>query len=281
MLFRSIAPAPPLRDFVADLWLYDGYAPRHLRERILPSGTLELVVNLREDELRIYAAEDAVRCSRFSGALVSGAYGRFFGSDTAEEASIMGVHFKPGGAFPFLGLPAGELADRHLDLESLWGRRAVELRERLCLAATPGERLRLLEGALLACLPRRTFGHPAVPAALEIVEQEHAQVRMREVSRRLGLSQRRFIQVFTAEVGMTPKTFCRVQRFHRVLALARRDPAPDWARLAVDCGYFDQSHLIRDFRAFSGFSPAGYHRHSCALRQRGLHIKRLHMPLVE
>jgi hypothetical protein len=59
------------------------------------------------------------RCNRFSGALVSGAYGGFFVIDTAEEVSIIGVHFKPGGAFPFLGLPAGELADAHVNLETL------------------------------------------------------------------------------------------------------------------------------------------------------------------
>src|SRR5918998_6059331 len=115
-------PAPPLLDFVEDFWLYDGYTPPHSNERILPSGTLELVVNLREDELRIYDAVRPGRCRRFPGAVVSGAYGGFFVSDTAEEASIMGVHFRPGGAFPFLGLPAGELYEAHVDLETLWGR---------------------------------------------------------------------------------------------------------------------------------------------------------------
>jgi len=291
MLFRACTPSPPLRDFVFDFWLYDGYTGPHGRERILPSGTLELVINLRDDELRIYSASNEAarpdRCKRLSGALVSGAYSGFFVSDTAEEASIMGVHFRPGGAFPFLGLPAGELADAHLDLETLWGRSAVELRERLCAAATPEERFRLLDAALVARLARPPEHHYAVPAALAVfagcaeLARMDARVTMREMVRRIGLSQRRFIQVFTAEVGMTPKVFSRVQRFHRALALARRDVAPDWARLAADCGYFDQSHLIRDFQAFSGFSPASYLRHQSHLRQQGLHIKRLHVPLAE
>jgi len=105
MLFRSYVPATPLSTFVEDFWFYDDYRPRHLRERILPSGTVELVINLRDDELRIY---DRVRpdvCERFSGAVVSGTYDRFFVIDTAEEASLLGVHFRPGGAFPFLGCP--------------------------------------------------------------------------------------------------------------------------------------------------------------------------------
>src|SRR5687768_17421248 len=105
MLYRSYIPAPPLRDFVDKFWLYDDYTAAHTTERILPSGTIELVINLLDDELRIYDASHSTRCKRFSGVLVSGAYAEGFVSDTKEEASIMGVHFKPGGAFPFLGMP--------------------------------------------------------------------------------------------------------------------------------------------------------------------------------
>ncbi len=260
MLYRSYTPALPLRDFVDDFWLYDDYTPLHCKERILPSGTIELVINLRDNELRIYDAVHPERCKRFSGALVSGAYGGFFVIDTAEEASVMGVHFRAGGAFPFLGLPAGDLSDVHVDLETLWGRSAVELRERLWVASTPVERFCLLEEALVAHLFRPLEHHYAVPMALKAFG--HTDTR-------------------ATEVGLSPKRFCRVQRFHRALALARQNTAPDWAQLAVDGGYCDQSHLIRDFLAFSGFSPTDYLRQQHALRQRGVHLKRNHLPLAE
>lgn len=280
MLHLSYIPAPPLLDFVEDLWLYDGYTPPHSRERILPSGTVELVINLREDELRIYGTVQPERCRRFPGALVSGAYAGFFVSDGAEEASIMGVHFRPGGAFPFLGLPAGELADAHVDLETLWGRpAAVGLRERLCAARTPAERFQILEEALASRLLRPPEHHYAVPAALAAFGRTRGRATVREVARGVGLSERRFIQVFTAETGLTPKLFCRVQRFQRAREMAHRDARPDWARLAAECGYFDQSHLIRDFKEFSGFSPAEYVRHREGLSRRGQHVKRNHLPL--
>jgi len=108
MLFRLYKPGPPLSDCIENFWLYDGYGSPHPRERIFPSGTFELVFNLREDELRIYRGPQLDRASQFSGAIVSGPYGSFFGSDAEEEASVMGVDFKPGGAFPFLGLAADE-----------------------------------------------------------------------------------------------------------------------------------------------------------------------------
>jgi hypothetical protein len=130
MVFRSYVPARPLGDFIDDFWLYDDYAPPHFKERILPSGTTELVINLRDDEFRIYDRERPGRCERFSGAIVSGTYGGFFVIDTLEETSLIGMHFKPGGAFPFTGLPASELVDAHVDLDTLWGQ-VFPIRSRL------------------------------------------------------------------------------------------------------------------------------------------------------
>ncbi|HEV8582860.1 MAG TPA: DUF6597 domain-containing transcriptional factor [Thermoanaerobaculia bacterium] len=273
MFFRTHRPASPLSDFIDYLWLLSDVPP-HAQERILPSGTIELVINLRDDEFRIYDPSRPGQSSRYSGAMVSGTYSGCFVIDAAQHASVIGVHFKPGGAFPFLGAPAGELADLHVDLQALWGRPAVELRERLCAAATPEARFRLLAEALAAQLFRPLEHHGAVAAALDTFGRTAAGAAVGDVTRRVGLSQRRFIQVFKAEVGMRPKLFCRVRRFQLALGLARRTETPDWARLAVDCGYFDQSHLIHDFRTFSGLSPTDY------LSQRSERVKENHVPLV-
>jgi AraC-like DNA-binding protein len=272
MFYRSHTPAPPLGDFVEQFWLCSG-TPALPRARLLPNGTIELVVNLCDDEIRFYDPTRPNRCRRHFGAVVSGAYGGFFVSDHAQHASIVGVHFRPGGASPFLGVPSGELADTHVELEALWGRPAAELRERLCAAATPAERFSLLEQTLAARLDRTTSRHGAVPVALDAFEQTATGVRVRDVARRVGLSQRRFIQVFAAEVGLTPKLYGRVRRFQRALALVRGVPAPDWAQLAVECGYFDQSHLIRDFRAFAGLTPEEYQY----LRRRSEHVVHNHV----
>jgi AraC-like DNA-binding protein len=273
MLHRSYIPALPLGDFVDNFWFFDDYVPPFLKECILPSGTIEMVINLRDDELRIYDPLQPERFRRFSGALVSGAYSRFFVIDTLQEASIMGAHFRPGGAFPFLGAQAGEVADLHVNLQDLWGPAAKELRERLCVLATPELRFRLLEEALTAHLFCSLEHHGAVKFSLDLFARADAGLTVREVAERVGLSQRRLIEVFTAQVGMTPKLFTRVQRFQRARALIHHIDEPDWPQLAVDCGYFDQSHLIRDFRAFAGLSPTSYFR-----QQRSIRVN--HIPLA-
>jgi AraC-like DNA-binding protein len=273
-IFNFYKPKPPLSKFVDNFWLYEGNEAERKTELILPTGTLELAINLRQNELRFYDAERPENCSRFSGAIVSGAHGRGFTPDTAEENFVIGVHFKPGGAFPFLGLPAGDLADTHVDLETLWGPSAGRLRERLCEARTSAERFRLLQEALLNRLYHGVEQHYAVSAALEMFGKNQAGPTVREAAKYLGLSQRRFIQVFKAEVGQTPKLFSRIQRFQQSRTFIQQNPSPNWASLALDLGYFDQSHFIREFLEFSGLSPTDYiNRHKRFIEQN-IHLKR-------
>jgi AraC-like DNA-binding protein len=255
-IFNFYKPKPPLSKFVDSFWLYEGYETEHKTVSILPTGTFELVINLRQNELRFYDAERPENCSRFSGSVVSGAHGRSFAPDTVNF--MIGIHFKPGGAFPFLGLPAGDLADTHVDLETLWGPSAVRLRERICEARTSAEWFQLLEQALLSRLSHRVEQHYAVSAALEMFGKNHGGPIVKEVAKYLGLSRRRFIEVFKAEVGMTPKLFSRIQRFQQTRTFMQHHPSINWADLAADLGYFDQSHFIREFLEFSGLSPADY-----------------------
>jgi AraC-like DNA-binding protein len=281
VLFRRRTPAAPLAKFVEDVWLYQGYVSPQSNERILPSGTFELVINLAEDELRIYGADPATGPRRFSGAVVSGPYLGYFTSDAHEEASLIGVHFRAGGAYAFLGGITGQLADTHVNLADLWGRHATELRERILAAPRPGARLKILEQALTARICGALERHSIVARALDTIERTGGRVRTRELVRQAAVSERRFIDVFRREVGLTPKGFGRITRFQRALGELRRSEHPDWAELAVTCGYFDQSHLIRDFATFAGVSPVAFRRREHALGERHTCLKRNHLPFGE
>ena len=265
-------PSPPLSEFVELFWLYEGYQQPHKKERLLPDGSMELVVNLREDLTRVYDRRDTARCQTLRGSLIVGAHSEFFVIDTAEQNSVIGVHFKPGGAFPFFRLPACELHNTLLSLEMLWGSRAGALRDRLLEAGTPQAMFRILEQALLAEAAQRLQRHPAVAFALKEFHGVPHTRTVAEVTGQIGLSPRRFIQVFSSEVGLTPKLFCRIRRFQRVLRRIAKGERVEWAAVAADCGYFDQAHFIHDFRAFSGINPTAY------LAQRTEHLN--HVPIL-
>jgi AraC-like DNA-binding protein len=222
MVCLTHIPRPPLSDFVEVFWHYDGPDPPHARERCLPTGTMEIVINLRDNEALAYDRRNADRPRSFRGPLVRGSHSGFFIIDTADQTSTMGVHFKPGGAFPFLG-SAAELRDALVPLEALWGAEPAQLYNRLLDAATVEARFGVLERALLARATRVSGCHPAVAFALEKFRGVPQLLKVSEVARRSGLSQRRFIRVFDEEVGLTPKLFCRIRRFQRVLRLVEHD----------------------------------------------------------
>lgn len=271
MLFLKHEPKAPVSDFVEYLWLVSD-APAHEKERILPVGTLELVINLHEDEIRIY--DDAGQRRALSGTIVSGAYGHPFVIDTQEHALTMGVHFRPGGAFPFTVAPPGELGNAHVDLALLWGKKTVEeLRDRLAGARTHTERFRILEGALIPRALDAREARPIVQLALRALARPGASVR--EIVDSAGVSHRHLTNVFRAEVGMTPKLFARVRRFQRTITLATQRARTNFALLAAECGYGDQGHLIRDFAAFARATPVDF------FSQRKDLVKDHHMLLPE
>ena len=253
-------PIPALASIVEYVWASQG-APAHARERVIPTGTLELFVSLVDVEGRIYNAAGHDRW--LSGTGVAGAYRRPFLFDTRENASVIGVHFRPGQAGVVLGVPPGELMDRHVDLEDIWGHRARELRERLCAATTTSERFAILEAELVSRLDARRVP-PAVMYALDVLARPRA--RVGDIAKAARVSQRRLIELFSAAVGITPKRFGRVLRFQRAAALAR-SAAFDWTRVAYECGYYDQAHLIRDFRELADMTPGDLMRASVHINE--------------
>jgi AraC-like DNA-binding protein len=278
MPFLSHIPGPPLSQFVNLLWLYEGYTQPHAKERILPTGEMQIVINLLEDRSWVYDRDDTGRCQTFTGSLLSGAHSQYQVIGTAQQASVMGVYFRPGGAFPFLRSPAGELRNTTVSLDTLWGQAAIDLRNQLLETATHQSRFEVLERALLAELARGFDQHDLdqhglVGFALRRFMDTPHMTTIASVSEQIGLSPKRFIQVFRDETGFTPKVFCRIRRFHRALDRMEGRKNVEWANVALDCGYFDQAHFIHDFRAFSGINPSSYLAHRTPHRN--------HVPFVD
>lgn len=258
MNFERRRPGPPLDAFVEALWVFKSVAPPHSKERALPDGCAALIVNLQEDETRIYDREDFSLRKRFNGAVFVGPQTEFCIIDTAEQTDVAGIHFKPGGAYPFFAPPLDELRGEHLPLDILWGSFARELRERLLEAGTTDQRLLLMEEALLARLRVPVARHPAVNFALRQFQAAPQVARIADVTERTGFSSRHFIELFRRQVGLTPKRFCRIHRFQRALRRIAASATVEWSGVALDSGYFDQAHFIHDFRAFSGINPSAY-----------------------
>lgn len=258
MFFYHCRPSAPLDAFVDCFWFYEGGAAAHAQERVLPSGTADIVISLNDDPFSLPDRRGGI-AGYCDGALISGPQSEFFVIDTAEKANVLGVHFKPGGAAPFLRLPADAVCDRHVALEDIWGSLARRLRERLQEAKGIAARCAILEAALLQAARRQPRPcHSTVAHALHVFATAPEMPRMGDMARRLEISQRRFIQLFGQEVGLTPKLYGRIRRFRGVLEMLEAEQDIAWADVAAACGYYDQAHFIRDFRAFAGITPRMY-----------------------
>ncbi|GIJ46323.1 AraC family transcriptional regulator [Virgisporangium aliadipatigenens] len=249
----ELRPGAALAPFVARMGRYRGDHPPG-RELSLPTGAVQLTVNLAEDALSRWGAAPM----RVGGAGFVGPSGGPAVIDPAQQRDTVWVLFRAGGAAAFLPGGAHELRDGLVDLADVWGRDGATLRERLLSAADP---VRALERVLTGRLLRGP--DPALVAAARAL---HDGASVAATADRLGWTTRHLGRRFAAGIGLAPKRFGRVRRFQRLLRAVTAGGAPDWARLAVECGYYDQAHLVNEFRDLSGLTPGAYRPRDPAAR---------------
>ena len=254
MLLRR-TPPPPLDAFVEWVWYSERDALPHRRERGLPTGRADIVIPLLQDEI---LRHDGASMQRLRGGVVQGPHDRFSVRGTEGPSAVLGVHFKAGGAAALFGGALPALRNRTVLLEEVWGTSARELRESLQQAPTPAGKLRRMEQALWLRLRDAPSPDPMVVATLAALSRDPSQALIEPLQRASGCSPAQFIRRFEQAVGLTPKRYARVLRFGALLpALVRQGPR-DWAQVAADGGYFDQSHLIHEFRRIAGITPGAY-----------------------
>jgi methylphosphotriester-DNA--protein-cysteine methyltransferase len=193
--------------------------------------------------------------------ILAGASSRPRVLNTARSISMLGVSFAPGGASSLFRTPVSEIANLTVPLDEFCGRSALALRAEILEAATNSVRFRVLERYLEALLAATdASGHPAVRYALGELRSVR-EVRIADLIGCTGIGQKRFIELFRREVGLTPKLYQRLARFQQVLASIENHRDIVWSDVAPLHGYFDQAHLIHDFNTFAGVSPTAYLRH--------------------
>lgn len=260
MLLRR-SPRPDLVPFVKFLWVSDQATEQRSveaqREHVLPTGMMHLVVRISDQPLRLYDGAEDASGHGLGFAVVGGARSTYYVRDISKPSCSVGALLRPGAAEVLLGLPADEIAGHHVRLEDVWGSRANFARERLLEARLPERQLAMLETLLASRLRSPRGLHPAVAQALERFKTVHG---VQDAVARSGYSHRQFITRFRRAVGLTPKLYCRVLRFQKVLSHVTTNRLTSWADLALAAGYSDQPHFNREFGEFTGVTPGEYRR---------------------
>ena len=248
-----------LRSHVAHILLYREALPdgREMLERVLPDGAVRLVFNLGDAPS---AGDGAGQPVEAIGASAAPALVRLRG-----RVEGLSVTLRPGAAAALLGMPAGEIAGTAVHLDQLWRGQGAELRERMAAACDDVSRVAVLCAMLRQRLAQADAAlQPAAPMAAikaaQLIAESGGRQSLRDVAAAVGIGERRLQQLFQQQVGLSPRTWGRLARLHACLRALRqpRPCMPGWAELALDGGFYDQSHLVNEFKALSGLTPTEF-----------------------
>jgi AraC-like DNA-binding protein len=264
MEYVGRVPAPPLDQFIDDVYCLTG-VPRHRRMNVPPMPSAHLFVNLG-GPVRLWDSDPSVLPAMFTDGWFMGVWTRRYVIEYPAWVRVVGVHFKPWGMSPFVDMPATELRDRWVPVDAAWSRSSLDrIRDQAGDASSAGEALRVVEEELrarLAEVPSR--GLHLVRHAGQRLERSHGVIPVGALTEAAGVSGTHLATQFKAHVGVTPKRVARIYRFARLILSVDALGPVDWSVLAPRVGYFDQAHLSREFKDFTGHSPTEY----LALRRR-------------
>jgi AraC-like DNA-binding protein len=247
-------PDPRLAEVVASMWFGEGRTA-YQRDRILPSGQSQLLINLGPPQYRIEPGPPEVRVP-FTDIWYSGLHQGPIDTEAPHGNALLGVAFTARGSFPWLGERMDGLSDRIIALADALGDGALALRERLLNTASLEARFKVVERWLIARLKPRTIVHPAVRWAVDRLAATGGRVAIEDLATQTGFTRKHLGTLFQQQVGLSPKSLARIHRFRGALDMLNRGRGEvPWTELAEHCGFYDQSHLISEFRRFTGFSP--------------------------
>lgn len=257
MRYRERSLPPPLGAWVECVWFLESDvhdADTGAEQRILPDGCIELICHVGGRFLEISRA--GLHSTQPPCFLV-GVLTSPFVVRPAGAVDTIGVRFRPGCAYRFFNEPLAAFADRAVSLEHLWGAAARELWERLAATDDEVARIDLISQALLERFAGADHD-PITASAVGDLVHSAGRASVGVLASRAGVTPRQLQRRFAERVGASPKLLARILRFQNTLRL--RAPLTggraDWVRVAIECGYADQSHLIHDYAAFAGNTPA-------------------------
>ena len=247
MQYAEVDPAPPLAQYVRCIWSFDDDSGQGAPQRIVPDGRPELVVHCTLP----YREIEAGRAIAQTRILFAGQLTRPLWLKPGPRSRVIGVRFHPAGAYRFLGQPLDTFTDVRVAVASLWPEEETRLWSEVSAAKETSTRIKAIE----RFVERRIVASGV--AEDEIVSRCVAAMQ-EEVATQAGIGRRQLERRFRKVVGISPGTLSDILRFRRVFDAIEHDSARPWTDAAAAAGYYDQSHLVRDFRRFVGCTPTEF-----------------------
>jgi AraC-like DNA-binding protein len=257
--FQLILPSPVLRPYVVSYWVMrrDKSLAGYHEEFMHALGGFGIVINLGDSvRLNQQLVTDAI--------FLDGANSQSHRMGFEGRVDLLGIRFRVGAAYPFLGIPSVEVVNQTSLLDLLGAEQILPLYERVAQAATLQEQIAYLEAWLLQRLTQGKTADKLVWHSLGKIQQQNGLLSMEGLAQHLNISQRQLERLYQIQVGVTPKLYARLLRVENARQALKQITAFSLTDLGLQLGFYDQSHFIREFKAIVGMTPGGYIEHSQA-----------------
>ena len=232
-VFKIYTHTNYLKKSIASIVYYEGLMQDHPIERLLPDGSLNLLIELRDHPQFTYQDNDLSKKRKYVRSWFSGMQTHYITISSSHRSAMMVVQFKPNGAYPILKMPVSEFTNKVLDADLIFGEEIDHLREQILWEAHPDKRIKIMESWLCATYAHgETIPEAVVQFAVEETLLNPTNANMQAIAQRTGYSQQHFITLFKKYVGITPKQYQRIVRFNQVLQEIESHQTVDWGKLS-------------------------------------------------
>lgn len=257
MIFSQHELPTALSGDIESIFHYKNFTPDHSIERVVPTGHLYLLFELDGITRHTYDNDSLQANATFTDAWFSGVHRHYISISAHQDSEMFVVQFKAHGAYPYLHQSADRFCEQVVPAELIFGASIMQLRQQLLAAETVTEKFMLAEQWLMD----RYDGSKAAPTELvNLLKQLQTEpvVKYQDVIESYPNTQKHLIDQFKRYIGLTPKYYQRILRFNDILQTIQQQQSINWPDVALQCGYSDQSHFIKEFRHFSGFNPTEF-----------------------
>lgn len=254
MIFEQYNLPQTLEKHIDSILYFKDFTPNHSIERIVPTGHIFIIFELDNIPRNTFNNVTLEPIETFTKVWISGAHKNYLSISAHQNSEMLVIKFNHTGAFPFLHYSLSKLSDKVIKAEDLFGEQILEIRDEILSAKNPNEKFEIVSTWLFKRFDSKKEAPGSIISFIEQLQRDPISNLKKSIDS-YPSTQKQLIEHFKRYVGITPNYFNRILRFNEILKKINEKEVVSWAEIAYSCDYSDQSHFIKEFTLFSGFSP--------------------------
>lgn len=252
MLYKRFEPNTPLRPFVECYWVIENNDRTVVQQKIVPDGFPELIFHYAEPyRININGVWETQ-----SPCLLAGQIRNHFFLENTGTSGMIGVKLKPTAVTRLFGIQMDQLTDKVLDAEEAIGDCITRLGKSILGNKNHEQKVAVIE-TFLSSIEKNEYMGDVVDEAINIMVEHNGMLTISDVLQKLDVGERKLERLFQKYVGISPKFYSRIIRFNYIFSIVQ-EQSMSWSELALNAGFYDQSHFIKNFQEFTGEDPTEY-----------------------